>query len=297
MSSVALMLVLCSAAMHAGWNLLGKGREPSLAFFTLAMLGGGVMFSPLLLVQPGYLQLPISFWLLLLLSGFFQAIYMAGLAWAYARGEVSVLYPLARALPVLLVPGVGLVFLQGTNLLPHDWLALLLIALASLLLPFLRLQDVRLRRYLTPALAFVLLAAIGTTGYTLIDKAAIDLMQEQLGTPLISGGHYMVLQAFTSLIWMLPVVLLGRNEQQALRKLLAGPLLVYVGTGVLVLATYGLILVAMAMTDEISYLVALRQASIPLGALGGILLLKESVSRLKILALLLMTTGLILITF
>ncbi|WP_268746507.1 hypothetical protein [Nitrincola sp. A-D6] len=29
---------------------------------------------------------------------------MAGLAWAYARGEISVLYPLARALPVLLVP-------------------------------------------------------------------------------------------------------------------------------------------------------------------------------------------------
>lgn len=297
MSTAALLLVLCSAAMHAGWNLLGKGREPSLAFFTLAVLGGGLVFSPLLLVQPGYLQLPLMFWLLLLVSGFFQAIYMAGLAWAYARGEVSVLYPLARALPVLMVPLTGLMMLQGTALLSHDWLALSLIALASLLLPFPRLRELRLSRYLTPALAFVLLAAVGTTGYTLIDKAAIDLMQQQLGTPLMSGGHYMVLQAFASLIWMLPVILLGRNEQQALRKLLAGPLLVYVGAGVLVLATYGLVLVAMAMTDEISYLVALRQASIPLGALGGILLLKESVTHLKVLALLLLTSGLVLITF
>ena len=297
MSELAVLLVLISATMHAGWNLLGKRTQPSLAFFTLAMLAGGLVFSPLLLVSPGYLSLPLSFWLILLLSGFFQAIYMAGLAWAYARGEVSMLYPLARALPVLMVPALSLHWFAGGDLGAGDWLAMGMIAIASLLLPLGRLRDFRLARYLTPALAFVLLAAIGTTGYTFTDKAAVDMMTNALATPFISGFHYMVLQAFASVLWMLPVVLLGRRESSAWRSLLSQSPVIYTLAGVLVLATYGLVLVAMAMTDEISYLVALRQASIPLGALAGILILKESTTPLKWLALGLMTGGLVLIAY
>ncbi|MGJ7456635.1 hypothetical protein [Halomonas sp. RA08-2] len=44
-----------------------------------------------------------SFWGWLAASGVCEMLYMGGLAWAYARGEVSLLYPVARALPVVLV--------------------------------------------------------------------------------------------------------------------------------------------------------------------------------------------------
>lgn len=295
MSELAILLVLTSAVMHAGWNLIGKHTQPSLAFFTLAMLAGGLLFSPLLLINPGYLSLPMSFWLILLLSGFFQAIYMAGLAWAYVRGEISILYPLARALPVLMVPVIGVFWFVSSDLKTLDWVALGIIAIASLLLPMGRLRDIRLSRYLTPAFAFVLLAAIGTTGYTFTDKIAIDMMTNDLNTPVISGFHYMVLQAFAALLWMLPMVLLGRNESNTLRSLIRHSPVPYILSGILVLSTYGLVLVAMTMTDEISYLVALRQSSIPLGALAGILILKESTTPLKWLALGLMTLGLVII--
>ncbi|MGP9655127.1 drug/metabolite transporter, partial [Halomonas sp. AOP35-4E-18] len=103
MSPAALALVLVSVCMHAGWNVLGKRNAPSLASFTLAYGAGGAVMLPLVLLGPSLTALPSAFWGWLALSGLCQMLYMGGLAWAYARGDVSVLYPIARALPVVLV--------------------------------------------------------------------------------------------------------------------------------------------------------------------------------------------------
>ena len=295
MSTLALTLVLISAAMHAGWNLLGKRQAPSLAFFTLAMLAGGLLLSPLLLLDLRFMQLPASFWWIWLASGLCQAVYMAGLAWAYARGEISVLYPLARALPVLLVPAFSLIMLDRLNISTQDWFGMALILLASLLLPLMHLRDFRPSVYLTPALGFILLAALGTVGYSLLDKAAIDLMTDSGQSAVLAGTHYMILQAGAALIWMLPMVWLIPQERLVLRQLLSSSPIPFIIAGIMVLCTYGLVLVAMAFTTEVSYLVALRQASIPIGALLGIFWLKETTSPLKWGALTIMLLGLLLV--
>lgn len=295
MSSFGLGLVLLSACLHAGWNLLGKKQVPSLAFFTLAMLGGAVVFAPLLLISGEWLNLNTSFWQLLIISGAFQSIYMAGLAWAYARGEVSVLYPLARALPVLLVPFVGWLLWQQWALSTQDLLGMCLIALAGFLLPLVKWSAFSWSIYATPALAFMLMAALGTVGYSITDKAAIDLMQQQGISATMSGMQYMVLQAWIAIVWMFPVVALIPSERKALRILLAGSARVWILAGIMVLSTYGLVLIAMAYTEDVSYLVALRQASIPLGALLGVFWLKETLSSFRWFALTLMMAGLILV--
>jgi uncharacterized membrane protein len=59
--------------------------------------------------------------------------------------------------------------------------------------------------------------------------------------------------------------------------------------------TYGLVLMAMAMTDEVSYVVALRQLSIPVGVLMGVLWLKEPASTAKTLGTMVMLAGLIMV--
>ena len=46
-------------------------------------------------------------------------------------------------------------------------------------------------------------------------------------------------------------------------------------TGIIIMFTYGLVLVAMAYVTQISYLAAFRELSIPIGALLGITLQKE----------------------
>ncbi|WP_191905895.1 EamA family transporter [Nitrincola iocasae] len=295
MSNLALVLVLISACMHAGWNLLGKKQVPSLAFFSLAMLGGALLFAPLLLVGRDWVGLGTDFWWLLLFSGGFQGVYMAGLAWAYARGEISVLYPLARALPVLLVPCVSFIIWQHLALSLRDIGGMLLIALAGFMLPLVRPSAFSWSLYLTPALGFMLMAAAGTVGYSLIDKSAIDLMRADGLSATLAGLQYMVLQAWMAVLWMFPVVALMPSERAAARLLLQGPARIWVLAGLMVLSTYGLVLIAMAYTEDVSYLVALRQASIPLGALLGVFWLKETLSGFRWFSLALMMTGLVLV--
>lgn len=261
----------------------------------MAMLGGAVFFTPLLVWDSQWHQLSSHFWLLLVLSGIFQSVYMAGLAWAYARGEVSVLYPLARALPVLFVPLVGWLIWQRWVLSDIDLLGMIIIAFAGLLLPLVRLSAFNWSIYITPALGFMLMAAIGTVGYSITDKIAVDLMLTQDISAMTSGMQYMVLQAWMAVICMFPVVMLIPSERIALQKIMKGKARLWILAGIMVLSTYGLILVAMAYTEDVSYLVALRQVSIPIGALLGVFYLKETLSSFRWLALTLMMTGLILV--
>ena len=292
MTWTAIALVLFSALLHAGWNLLGKRQSPSLAFFLLAMLAAGIAGLPLLLLQTDWLRLPAIFWWLLLGSGLFQALYMAGLAWAYARGHVSMLYPLARALPVLLVPLFSLLWLGGVAVSPLALAGMLVVFLSTLLMPLHYLRQWHWSVYLTPALGFIVLAALGTTGYTLVDKAAIDVMGAEGYGALQAGLHYMLLQAWAAALWMLPMALVLPAERRALRVLGHGRWWPFVSAGLMIVGTYGLVLIAMSFTREVSYLMALRQASIPIGMLAGIWLLREPLYRVRLLGLGLMLTGL-----
>ncbi len=296
MSSAALALVLVSVCMHAGWNVLGKRNAPSLASFTLAYGAGGAVMLPLVLLGPSLTALPSAFWGWLALSGLCQMLYMGGLAWAYARGDVSVLYPIARALPVVLVPLVSIVLLGSRVLDRWDGLGMVLVVAGALCLPLSHPQARRISTYLTPAMGFALLAAAGTVGYSLIDKQALGLMQGAGHSGLTAGAVFMVLQALMTLSWSVPLLALLPAERRRLPALRQQGLTMLVVTGLMMTCTYGLVLIAMALTDEVSYVVALRQLSIPVGVLMGVLWLKESASRAKAVGTLVMLAGLVLVT-
>ncbi|WP_355661177.1 drug/metabolite transporter [Halomonas salifodinae] len=293
MSPAALGLVLVSVCLHAGWNLLGKRRAPSLAFFTLAIAAGGLAFSPLLLLGPPLASLPASFWGWLAASGLCQMLYMGGLAWAYARGEVSVLYPLARALPVVLVPLVAVGLLGSHELAGGDLAGMGLILAGALCLPLAGVP--RLASYLTPALGFALLAALATAGYSLIDARALGLMVNTGMTPLAAGAVFMVLQALVTPLWALPLLLIMPSERRRLPVLWAEERLGLLVTGLMITATYGLVLVALAQSDSVSHIVALRQLSIPLGVMLGILWLRERAAPAKLVGTAIMLAGLWLV--
>lgn len=295
MSPAALALVLVSVCMHAGWNVLGKRNAPSLASFTLAYGAGGAVMLPLVLLGPSLTALPSAFWGWLALSGLCQMLYMGGLAWAYARGDVSVLYPIARALPVVLVPLVSIALLGSRVLDRWDGLGMVLVVAGALCLPLSHPQARRISTYLTPAMGFALLAAAGTVGYSLIDKQALALMQGAGHSGLTAGAVFMVLQALMTLSWSVPLLALLPAERRRLPALRQQGLTMLVVTGLMMTCTYGLVLIAMALTKEVSYVVALRQLSIPVGVLMGVLWLKEPASRAKAVGTLVMLAGLVLV--
>lgn len=281
--------------MHAGWNVLGKRNAPSLASFALAYGVGGVVLLPLVLLGPSLLALPDAFWGWLALSGLCQMLYMGGLAWAYARGDISVLYPIARALPVVLVPLVSIALLGSRVLDVWDGLGMVLVVAGALCLPLSHPEARSLSTYLTPAMGFALLAAAGTVGYSLIDKQALGLMQDAGHSGLTAGAVFMVLQALMTLTWALPLMAMLPAERRRLPALRQQGLIILVVTGLMMTCTYGLVLIALALTDEVSYVVALRQLSIPVGVLMGVLWLKEPASRAKAVGTLIMLAGLMMV--
>lgn len=295
MSPAALALVLVSVCMHAGWNVLGKRNAPSLSSFTLAYGAGGLVMFPLVLLGPSLVALPSTFWGWLVLSGLCQMLYMGGLAWAYARGEVSVLYPIARALPVVLVPLISIALLGSRVLDMWDGLGMALVVAGALCLSLSHPEARRFSTYLTPAMGFALLAAAGTVGYSLIDKQALGLMQSTGHSGLTAGAVFMVLQAVMTLAWAIPLLALLPAERRRLPALRQQGLPMLVTTGLMMTCTYGLVLIAMALTDEVSYVVALRQLSIPVGVFMGVLWLKEPASSAKTLGTLVMLAGLMLV--
>ena len=115
MSPLALGLVLLSVCLHAGWNLLGKRRTPSLAFFVLAMGSGALVLSPLLWLGPPPTRLPAAFWGWLAASGLCQMLYMGGLAWAYAG--LRIVHSLWQCLVNKIPPRVMLFFVSSLCLL------------------------------------------------------------------------------------------------------------------------------------------------------------------------------------
>ncbi len=295
MSPAALALVLFSVCMHAGWNVLGKRNAPSLAFFALAYGAGGVLLLPLVWLWPSLAALPNTFWGWLALSGLCQMLYMGGLAWAYARGEVSVLYPIARALPVVLVPLVSIALLGNRALDVGDGIGMALVVAGGLCLPLSHPEARRLATYLTPAMGFALWAGAGTVGYSLIDKQALALMQIVGHSSLTAGAVFMVLQALMTLTWAIPLLMLLPTERRRLPAIRQQGLVMLVVTGLMMTCTYGLVLMALALTDEVSYVVALRQLSIPVGVLMGVLWLKEPASTAKAAGTLIMLSGLLLV--
>jgi drug/metabolite transporter (DMT)-like permease len=65
--------------------------------------------------------------------------------------------------------------------------------------------------------------------------------------------------------------------------------------GVMIAVTYGIVLAAMAYAKNVSYIVAFRQLSLPIGVFLGLVILKEQGSLLRYAAVLLMAGGLVLV--
>ncbi len=144
-------------------------------------------------------------------------------------------------------------------------------------------------------MGFALLAAVGTVGYSLIDNQALGVMQGAGHSSLTAGVVFMVLQALMTLLWALPLLAVLPAERRRLPALRQQGLTMLVATGLMMTCTYGLVLMAMALTDEVSYVVALRQLSIPVGVLMGVLWLKEPASSAKTLSTLVMLLGLLIV--
>ncbi len=101
MSPLALALVLIAAVTHAGWNLLVKQVTDDRELLTWLALGaGGLVLSPALVHS---WHPVVAAWPFVLASAAAEAVYVVLLTAAYQRGDLSVVYPVARGTAPLLL--------------------------------------------------------------------------------------------------------------------------------------------------------------------------------------------------
>lgn len=278
--------------------MLGKRNHPTAAFLLVATLLGCLCLSPaLLFFGRAVAMFPAAVWVWLGVTGFFQALYYVALASAYRTGDMSVVYPLARSVPVALVAWVSVLLGRRAQLSVLAIAGIGLIIAGGFVLP-LRRFSVQWSDYRQWATAFALLAAVGTAGYSLVDDHALRLLRAVPGLP-VSPVAATLLYAFfeggSSALW-LGLWIAWRSARRAEAREVAR---FYLGrawlAGSFIYLGYTLVLVAMGFAANVSYVVAFRQISIPLGALVGVLALKEPRYRPKFAGVLIMFAGLVLV--
>jgi uncharacterized membrane protein len=300
MSTLAIILIVISAFMHAGWNLLSKSQRPTAAFFLIASLAGALLLSPTLILYRDTILHGISsqVWLLLFMTGFFMALYYIALAGAYRAGDISVAYPLARSSPVIVVSIVTLILGRGDQLSAKCIAGIILVVGGCFLVPLQHFSDLRLKNYLNATCGLALIAAIGTSGYSILDDEA--LRQLRTNTQITIGNLqvtllYACLEAFITFFWLSLFVAIRRKSRSNLSHLLQTNKRHAVLTGIAIQLTYIIVLISLAFVDNVSYVVGFRQLSIPLGVVLGIFILKEKSHVPKLAGVTIMFVGLILV--
>jgi drug/metabolite transporter (DMT)-like permease len=174
--ALAIALALGAAALHGTWNVLVKVSGEPMVTFQRATTLAAVVATPLTAIgwliagRPGFTPAAAG---LAALSAALELAYLWLLSAAYTRGELSVVYPIARGSAPLLAVIVGLGVL-GERLAPAQLagVALLLLGILAVTLPQTS------GRATLPAL----LTGVAIAAYTAVDRVGV-----RLSTPWLYG--------------------------------------------------------------------------------------------------------------
>jgi drug/metabolite transporter (DMT)-like permease len=261
-------LVAVSAVLHVAWNVRLKTAGDPLRAATAGLLAATAVIVPLGVLAwwaAGAEPPPLEGVGLGIVSGGVEAGYFVLLSAAYRRGDLSVVYPIARGTAPLLAVAIG-VGLLGERLGPAG-----LAGVALLLLGFLLLQRpwraLRGHRGVDPSIAFALATGVAIATYSAIDR---------VGTRLIDPIPY------AAILWLTTVIVLV-----AYVRFVAGGRVLTGGVvelrrsaigGFLTLGAYLLILFALSVAP-LSGVAPLRESATVLAAAWGSVKLGEALGR------------------
>ncbi|MBN2583995.1 MAG: hypothetical protein JXL80_13100 [Planctomycetes bacterium] len=300
MTSIAIILLTVAAAAHAGWNLLGKRVHPSSAFFMMAMCAAALLMAPLVVWYGDRLAVvPGRVWLLAAAAAASQAFYFIALAAAYRHGHMSIAYPLARSLPVVLVTATTLVRFPERHLSAAFAAGVAMVIVGCIVLPMRHLSDLRLRNYLNVSCLMAVVAALGIAGFTIADGQAMVTLG-RLGDPVLSSvpGRmiYYCIEIGGGGLLVLASILAVPQTRRQLGSEARRNWRTSLGCGLIFALAYTAVLTAMVHVTDVSYVIAYTQLSIPLGALLGVLVLKEPRPVLKFVGVALMLAGVVFVS-
>ena len=268
MPADALGLALAAAVVHAFWNVgLARARDPEAAT-ALAFLVAIIVWAPFAVAR---WDVDGAAWPYIAGSAAFEAAYVVLLGTAYARADLSLVYPVARGTAPVLVLAVAALAL-GAATSWRQGVAVCAVGAGVLL--------VRGRRPQGRGTAFGLAIAVCIAGYTLVDNSGVEHAD-----PIT----YLWLVMIVPTLLYLGVVRLRRPG--ALRAGLT-PSLILVGP-----ATLGAFALALSALERApaAPVAAVRETSVLLVTAAAALLLRERVSPWRAAGAALVVAGVVIL--
>jgi len=298
MSLIAISLAILSACIHALWNFYTKKNLPSASFFLVATLTGTLMFSPILIVHSDTLlnHIPERVWMLLIIAGFFMALYFISLARAYKEGELSIAYPIARAMPIIIVLAVVVYLGRADQISLQSVLGSVLVVFGCFMIPLQRFNELRFSDYLNLSFVMALIAAFCSAGYALVDDEALRYFRNNNQLAIDNTSMtilYACLEALITSLWLALFIVIRKQGRIEFYQVICVNKWNAIVAGIGIILSYTLLLMALAFVENVSYIVAFHRLSIVLGAALGILILKEKLYPLKFLGMLILLIGLV----
>jgi drug/metabolite transporter (DMT)-like permease len=284
-TAAALALVLAAALLHASWNFFLKKAHGGAAFMTLAAAAASVIWAPAAAAEwwiKGYVFQPVHL-VPIAASAVVHSGYFLLLDRGYRHGDLSIVYPLARATGPILTVLVAVTIL-GEQPGPFALGGALLVVTGAYLLTG---NPLRLFSRDRPRGAgFALLTGATITLYTVIDKIAVSKF---LVPPIVFDWACVAMR----LCIFLPIALHGGSGTIAESWRLDRRAIMIVA--IFSPLAYILVLMAMVFTP-VSLVAPAREMSILFAALMGAHFLKEGDATRRLIAAAAIVLGIIGLT-
>ncbi len=272
MSLTVLLAVLLAAFLHAGWNALVKAGGNKMTNMLLLTLVQGALGALIAASKP----LPQGeVWWWLLASGVAHSAYKLFLAYAYEQGDLSRVYPIARGAAPMMVAVVGF-FLLPDEVRLVEYLGILVIGIGILAMAHGVFTNGESRRLLP----FALGSALATASYSVIDGMGARLA----GDAALFVAWMFLLDAvgFT----FAALTLKGRGVLRATAR----EWRISAAAAVASYAAYAIAVWAMTRAP-IALVTSMRETSILFAVLIGWLVFGERLHKGKVIAALLIVSG------
>jgi drug/metabolite transporter (DMT)-like permease len=272
MSSFSLALVVLAAIIHATWNLLSKrAAEAGVAFVFIYNLVASVAYFPWVLWifihnvhNEVTWSLPAA--VCITLSAAIHLAYSLCLQRGYQVADLSVVYPIARGTGPMLSSIGAFLLLQETPSTQGDLTA------------FRRPRGQQ-------GVAWGAATGGLIASYTVVDGYAVKVI----------GVHPVLLDWFSNLVRFFMLVPLVMARRMRIKDAMKGKWWLAIGVGLLSPMSYILVLTAVQLGAPLSLVAPAREMSMMVGALFGMVLLREPVSAARIIGCLVLCTGVILL--
>ena len=287
MTLLASFLILLYCIGHSYWNFLVKKSDNPQIMLVLIAMGSWILFFPLALIYLFINPISIELWLFILINSILQIIYYAFLGKAYKLADLSIVYPLARGSAVFFIPLWGILFFnESISSIAVFGIFLVFIGLICIsVIPIIN-KDLLITRNLIMGMILSVLVGLNISFYTIVDKKAVSSINPFIYPILITVGGSLGAIMFTGS--KNKIVDLKLQFQNNYKTVIIGSTIMYLA--------YSVMLYALNIS-KMSYAATTRELTIMVGIIWSYFFLKEKITFTRFLAILVIFSGAIIISF